>query len=165
MKTIALNKGLEALVDDEDYDRIVGIGKWFAYQRDRTIYARHSTSGDGARRKTVQMHSLILPSASWIDHINGNGLDNRRSNLRPASPLENARNRRARRDSGTGFKGVGRNKSTNRPWYASISLPGGRRIYLGGHATPEEAARAYDAAAREHFGEFARLNFPNGEPA
>ena len=105
------------------------------------------------------MHRLILGCGPGeeVDHRNGNGLDNRRGNLRPATHALNQANvRRVRAKSG--FKGVSRwVRPSPRPWRAHITVKG-RMKFLGAFATPEEAARAYDAAARELFGEFACTN-------
>jgi hypothetical protein len=102
------------------------------------------------------MHRLIMaaPDGIGVDHINGDGLDNRRANLRLASQRDNSANMAVRASSATGFKGVSW-KRRNRKWQAQIG-----RTYLGIFASAEEAARAYDHAAREAWGEFAHLNFP-----
>jgi hypothetical protein len=102
------------------------------------------------------MHQLIT---GWplTDHINGNGLDNRRANLRPASAEENQRNQR--KTHGTSrYKGVCWFKATKR-WHAQIRT-GGKRHHLGFYTEEVEAALAYDAAARNLFGDFAAVNFP-----
>lgn len=92
-----------------------------------------------------------------IDHIDGDRLNNRPSNLRPATDQQNAGNvLRSFRHNTSGFRGVSRNSKTGK-WHAQIKLFG-KQTYLGRFDTPEEAARCYDAAARKHFGAFARLN-------
>ena len=91
-----------------------------------------------------------------VDHKNRNGLDNRRDNLRLATHGQNLANSKTHSESG--FKGVEKNKHR---FYASISIDG-KTKKLGGYDTPEEAARAYDEAALEQFGEFARINFSKG---
>lgn len=93
-----------------------------------------------------------------IDHINGNRLDNRRSNLRVTDRTGNRRNTSVQNNNKAGYKGVGPKKH-GQPWRARITVDG-KSLYLGAFDTPEEAARAYDAAALEHFGEYAWLNFP-----
>lgn len=109
------------------------------------------------------MHGFLT---GWprVDHINGDGLDNRRSNLREANAAQNAANAGLRSDSVSGFKGVYPNTAGGLPWKAEIRANGKRR-YLGIFGDPATAARAYDAAAREAFGEFARLNFPQENAA
>ena len=94
---------------------------------------------------------------SEIDHINGDGLDNRLVNLRPVTSHQNHANRH-KIWGVSRYKGVNRSASKRNPWRAEIQVKG-RSIYLGVFPSQEAAARAYDAAAREHFGEFARTNF------
>ena len=151
---IPLSRGLVSLVDAADFDLIVAAGKWYAAPSRNTFYARHSYWRDGKVRH-VQMHTLIT-GWSFVDHRNGDGLDNRRQNLRPANDSKNQMNARMRSDNPSGFKGVCADRHR---WMARIQLDG-RRTYLGYFATPQEAAHAYDAAALLHFGEFARPNFP-----
>lgn len=107
----------------------------------------------------VLMHRLIMvPRGSMVvDHINGNGLDNRKSNLRVCSTGQNMANKGP--SASHGFKGVTR-RGGKGPWIAEIA-PEGHHIYLGIFRTIEEAARAYDVAARKWYGEFAYLNFPD----
>ncbi|MBV8278501.1 MAG: HNH endonuclease [Verrucomicrobia bacterium] len=104
------------------------------------------------------MHRLIVnaPPGVQVDHVNGDGLDNRRANLRLASATQNAHNRKIRRDNTSGFKGVRFDQSSQR-WDARITFQG-KRYYLGLFVTAELAARTYDQAARRLFGDFARTN-------
>jgi hypothetical protein len=96
-----------------------------------------------------------------IDHVNGDGLDNRRENLRVATHAQNASNRGVRVNNTSGFKGVHANHSgRGKQWFAYITT-NYKRQHLGMFGTAEEAARAYDAAAVRLHGEFARLNFPS----
>lgn len=113
------------------------------------------------------MHRLILGLSTndrqIVDHRDGDGLNNRRSNLRLATAQQNQWNRpKKRRLSGrnpdSGFKGVWWHRSVNK-WAAGIRVEN-RNIHLGSFVDPKEAARIYDDAARKHFGEFARVNFP-----
>lgn len=155
MREISLTRGYSALVDDADHDWLLSLGKWQAsLTRGGAAYAIHSM-----KRGRYYLHRLLVPGAVMVDHINGDTLDNRRVNLRAATAAQNARNSRAQIRSATQFKGVYRHRSTVNPWRAALSI-NQRQLSLGAYATPEDAARAYDAAAAEHFGEFARLNFP-----
>jgi len=97
-----------------------------------------------------------MPEVPYIDHRNGNGLDCRRSNMRPATHAQNMKNRKRHSNNTSGFKGVSLDKETGR-WMARIYCDG-RPIRLGGYATPDEAGMAYDEAALIHHGEFARTN-------
>ena len=102
--------------------------------------------------------ALSAQGGDFVDHINGNTLDNRRSNLRIASVLENSQNTRIRSDNNTGYKGVGYVPASGK--YRAYIGVNSKFISLGTYETPEEAARAYDEAARFYFGEFACVNFP-----
>lgn len=158
-KEIPLTQGFVALVDDADYDRVIAAGKWSAFVRKHTTYGKRKIRV-GGQRQGVLMHTYIT---GWplVDHIDGNGLDNRRANLRPATSSENSQNRRMRSDNTSGLKGVSLIRGR---WRARIYLDGAQ-CHLGYFPTPEEAALAYDAAAIKHFGEFARLNFPEAVTA
>lgn len=110
--------------------------------------------------KAVLLHRDLLGNPKGIvDHINGDGLDCRRSNLRLASASESAANVKLRSDNSTGFKGVSPHR---KKWSARIQWRG-KRYELGDFSSCEEAVRAYDKAARELHGEFAVLNFPYDE--
>jgi hypothetical protein len=160
---VTLTQGKVALVDRADLE-LVAEHRWYALRNRRTFYAQTSLPCSDGKHTTLKMHRLILPGAEQIDHVNGNGLDNRRSNLRAATSLDNKRNERKRRDNTSGFKGVHWRKDLSR-WRACIMVDG-RTIHLGYHADRESAARAYDAAARERFGAYAAVNFPEpGERA
>jgi len=110
---------------------------------------------------TISMHRIVmqrivnrkLQSHEQIDHINGNGFDNRRSNLRLATPSQNCGNQSIARNNSTGYKGVTYNKK--RDCYTSRIAVKGKRKFLGSFQTPELAHEAYCKAAKEHFGEFA----------
>lgn len=157
MKAIDLGPGQICLVDDEDYELVASAGSWIARIVGRTKYAQRNIRRDGTW--TTQYLHVLLTGWAITDHINGNGLDNRRANLRPATFRENAQNRRRNVTSQVPYKGVRTPLGPNRGWVARIQVRG-RRIWLGTYATAEAAALAYDAAARDHFGEFAALNFP-----
>ena len=152
-KRVPLTKGKYALVDDSDYDRIMQ-HKWFI---NRSGYAiRHVWTGE--RNVTEHMHRVVIGSACEgldVDHINGDPLDNRRSNLRVATRSQNMANARPHID-GTGYKGVTFDKRKNK-YFARICKNYKTR-FLGYYATAEAAAEAYNKAAVEAFGAYSRLN-------
>jgi hypothetical protein len=154
-REIPLSRGLFALVDDEDFARAVSVGSWNAKARGRNLFYAQRKFG----RAHVHLHTFLT---GWplVDHRNGDGLDNRRANLREATHTQNTWNARRRSDNTSGFKGVSQRRSDGK-WVAYIGIDR-RQVYLGSYVTVEEAARSYDAAAREHRGEFALLNFPEG---
>lgn len=148
MKNINVGQDLVAIVDDEDFERISQFD-WIARKIEGKVYAV----------KMLYLHRVIMnaPAGMVVDHINGDSLDNRRSNLRLCTPAENARNRSKKKNSTSGFKGVSWNNMANK-WQAQI-MANGKLKALGVFVEKEDAARAYDKAARELHGEFARTNF------
>jgi hypothetical protein len=155
MIRIPLSQGLEAIVDDADADLVCPF-KWSAFVCGRTAYAVRRIKVE--KRWTTQRMHVMLTGWRLTDHINGNGADNRRANLRQATTTQNMRNMRKRSVSTSQFKGVQWHKAA-RKWMATITVAG-RSVYLGLHVDEAAAARAYDAAARQHFGQFAAVNFP-----
>lgn len=147
-----------AIVDIEDAPLVSGR----SWKLDHRGYACHTVRRDG-RYGTVRMHSLILSVEPpyTVDHINTSKLDNRKSNLRPATQAQQQYNRGPRRQNRSGFKGV---RARGPVWLARIKRDG-VECHLGVFEEAEAAARAYDAAARSAFGEFAWLNFPEKRSA
>lgn len=157
---IPLSKGFVAIVDEADAEAVLA-HKWSAFQHGRTVYAQRSVKRGG--KWTSQRLHQFLTGFPRTDHRNGNGLDNRRANLREATQGQNVYNQIRTRGS-SGFKGVTWWKRDG-CWKAQISS-NGRNRHLGYFRTAEAAAHAYDEAARELHGEFATLNFPKvGERA
>jgi hypothetical protein len=166
-RSIQLTRGLVAIVDDDDFERISAV-KWYASPHGGVFYAKRKASVDGDMRVTIPMHRVIMaaPPGTHVDHVNGDTLDNRRANLRICSARENHQNRRRcpLKPGASMYKGVSWHRRDAR-WRARIrsgeTLPDGRArdILLGYFATELEAAIAYDAAARKHFGPFAACNF------
>lgn len=151
-----------AMVDDVDFESIAE-SRWY---ETGDGYACRSLPRPGKRATTQRMHRLITnaPSGMDVDHINHNGLDNRRSNLRVCPHRYNLANQRPRRGvRSSRFKGVYRHSVTGR-WKANIGIRN-RTIYLGTFDTEIEAAAEYDRAALEAWGEFALLNFPEAANA
>lgn len=149
---VDLRGGLFAIVDAADEAVVAGY-LWSPIRINGLAYARAF-----AGRDRILMHNLIT---GWdrCDHANGDGLDNRRANLREATRSENMANRRKSVPGTTSrFKGVSLH-ADRRQWRAQIGVHG-ERVYLGLFPTEEAAARAYDERARVAFGEFAALNFP-----
>jgi hypothetical protein len=153
---IHLTRGRHALVDSTDWPGLTSFGKWHAHRAftGRELYYAANKRQSSGR---TFMHNLLIevPAGMVPDHKNGNRLDNRRGNLRPATRSQNRTN--CRQPNRTGFRGVRR--QTNGTYQAMIGSKG-RHVGLGTYKTAEEAARAYDRAAKERFGEFAALNFP-----
>ena len=159
MKLIPLTRGLFAKVDDADFDWL-NQWKWHAVKcRDRFYAVRTSSSAGGQKPKPIRMHCELCVGAFQVDHKDLDSLNNQRDNLRPATRTANQGNTKKRKDNGSGFKGVSWHKRVG-AWQAQIGIRG-CRTSLGYFQNPQEAALAYDAAAKEIFGEFARLNFPN----
>lgn len=159
MRTVKVGKDHEAFVDDEDYELVAGY-TWCLDQFPRLIYAVAKIKG-----RKVKMHRLIMqPGAGHhIDHIDCNGLNNQRGNLRICTISENAQNQRTRIVPKTSqYKGVSFDARRSAPgrsgrWRAQVGHHG--CLFRRSFKTELEAARAYDDEAKKHFGAFARLNF------
>lgn len=150
MKTIKLGKEKVALVDDSDFEELSKHAWHF-----NGLYATRHQVKDG-KRNTVYMHRVIMdaPKDRQVDHKDGNGLDNRRENLRLATMTQQRMNQGIQSNNTSGFRGVAWDRTT-RGWKAKIHVHR-KGIYLGQFSTPQEAAIAYEAAAKRIFGEFRR---------
>lgn len=158
MKYIPLTQGQSAIVDDEDFEYLNQF-KWHAEKLHGTYYAARRVRASFRKYVIVKMHQVIVGRTAGleIDHINGNGLDNRRFNLRLVTHQQNSQNSKLRTDNTSGYKGVGWSPQKNK-WYAKI-VKDGKQIHVGFFDDPVLAAKAYDRKARELFGESARTNF------
>lgn len=167
MKIIPLTRGVEAVIDDCDHGLILSFGWWGAMPRNQTNGGFYATTRVkvGARLTTRYMHREIMraPKGLQVDHIDGNGLNNTRANLRLCDRSLNNVNRRLGYSPASGFRGVYQDRGA--PLFYARIWHGGSAKRLGYFRDAQEAARAYDAAAREAFGEFAILNFPNRKVA
>ncbi len=154
-KEIPLTQGKFALVDDEDYEELNKY-KWYAYKSKDTYYARRTEYPSG---KTILMHRVVTnaPKDLVVDHKNGDGLDNRKLNVRICTLSENARNSKRSSNNKSGYKCVYWHKQ-HRKWVAHLRIDG-KMKHLGLFKTAHEAAKAHDKKALELRKEFAYLNF------
>ena len=152
------NKGkFIALVDDEDFEYLNKF-RWCASKDRNTFYAQRNLRVNG-KQKTQKMHKLIMGDnleKPMIDHRDGNGLNNQRSNLRHCTNKENGGNRKQSNNSNSPYKGVHLHHR-KRKWYATINA-NGKIKFLGMFVSDIDAALAYNKAALEAYGSFARLN-------
>lgn len=157
---LPLSRGIVTLIDASDFGVVGGV-KWSLLIANGGMYARRIIYNNGQRLYSY-LHREILgaPAEATVDHINGDGLDNRRANLRLATHSQNHANRRLLASNNTsGYRGVGRAANGSPYWAAQIKV-NGIRVHIGHFEKIEDAARAYDFAARLAFGAFAKLNFP-----
>jgi hypothetical protein len=153
MKQISLTQDKFALVDDQDYGFLMQ-WKWYALMPNKVFYAVRCVWKNS---KTILMHQIIAKRMGLkgnIDHKDTDGLNNQRINLRVATKSQNGANHGINKTNTTGYKGVWKVRQRFR---AGIML-NQKSIHLGYYSTLEEAAKAYNKAALEYFGKFARLN-------
>ncbi len=161
MRQIPLTQGKFAIVDDEDFEWL-NQWKWCAdKQKGRDRFYASRNIYDGRRQHTTGMHRVIMQARKGqeIDHINGNGLDNRRCNLRFCTHRQNCMNQLPQKETSSQYKGVCWDKQYNK-WRVVIKDET-RMVFLGLYDSEIKAAKIYDKAAKELFGEFANLNFKN----
>lgn len=150
---IELTQGYSASIDEEDSELVSGYS-WCVLKNKHNTYAKTTTND-----KTVLLHRLIAHASDIeeVDHIDGDGLNNQRGNLRICTSVQNKHNTKVRCDNALGYRGVYYNKREDK-YYAQIKPPEELRVFIGSFDTPEEAALAYNKAAFDFFGEFARCN-------
>lgn len=159
MKEILLSQGKIALIDDEDFE-IVNRYKWYANKHRSTFYARTNVRVGYKKRINIKMHRLILNLTDQniiIDHVDGNGCNNQKDNLRICTNSQNQANRPKRKYSIALYKGISQSNSKKGGWRAQIKI-NGRVKSLGYFNTQEQAALAYNEAAKIIHGEFANIN-------
>lgn len=157
-----LTRGQYAIVDVAEYDRIDNrsfFAQWNTCTKSYYALTMQPLSGGRRRQIHVAMTTIVLNllPGTLVDHINGDTLDNRRSNLRQATSSQNAMNRKVRSDCTSGYTGVSHVSEIS--WRAYIFFKK-KQISVGCFLTAELAARARDVASLKHYGSFARLNFP-----
>lgn len=147
---VTLTRGYEAIIDAADVPLVEG-WNWHASVNRNAVYAKRK-----AGKTSLLMHRVIMddPDGFQVDHIDGNGLNNRRENMREATNAQNAHNSPIQRNNTSGFKGVSWHKRCAK-WYARIKA-NGSCYRLGCFDTPEAAHAAYVAASEKLHGEFAR---------
>lgn len=153
---VYVGNGKYAICDWGDWEKIKSFN-WRLTTKNKSgcLYAHAWSSEDAKTRKRISMHGLIM-DGNLIDHINGNGLDNRRINLRHVTHQQNAFNQKNHGGSSK-YKGVSFDKESGL-WRAYITF-NGKRKYLGRHGSEVDAAKVYDMKAKELFGEYAKCNF------
>lgn len=161
-----LGNGKWAITNLHNADKVFGFA-WSAKKSHRTFYAVASGAAVNRKQPFLQMHRVIAGAKGLeqVDHIDGNGLNNRDDNLRIATNQQNQQNRKKAtgRVCSSQFKGVCFEKSSGK-WMAQIGT-GGKHKKLGRFINEIDAARAYDSAAKEYFGEFASYNLSQKESA
>lgn len=164
MKEIKLTRGLVALVDDEDFDSLSQY-KWYANKGKKTGYYARRIDTSKCKRTLVSMHRLVMnvqTSDYVVDHKNHNTLDNQKSNLRICTSSQNMCNRTSAKGSSSKYLGVSktttvRGDKTYYYWKAEIRTKR-KYLYLGLFKNETDAAKAYNDAAKKHYGEYANLN-------
>lgn len=149
---IQLTKGKTAIIDDEDYEKV----RQYRWHVNHYGYAVCNKYVGGYKSVAIYMHRLVndTPDGLYTDHINHDKLDNRKENLRSCTNRQNRYNTPIRKDNTSGAKGVRWHQNR---WNARIFIDGKEKT-LGSYDNRLDAARAYNEAAREHYGEFALLN-------
>jgi hypothetical protein len=155
MKKIPVGIDKWTLVDDEDYDKVVSAGPW--HMQGKAV--SHSITVGLRKQKQIKLHRFLMNVTNpkiLVDHENRNSLDNQKHNLRVATKSQNASNSKKSTGKSSKYKGVSFHKRRNQ-WHAEI-VHNNKHHFLGYFREEEEAAIAYNAAAKEFFGDFAYVN-------
>jgi len=158
-RRIYLGEDKWTIVDMQDYYRYSNL-KWFVCGTGTKFYAAREIITGPGRTKTLSLHREIMnePPGLLVDHRNGDGLDNRRENLRLATNSQNGCNKAKKKNTSSQFIGVSFHKKAGK--WAAVIRKKGKKTWLGYYDCEIEAAKAYDEAAKKYHKEFARLNFP-----
>lgn len=161
-RTISLTKGKHAIVDNDDYNMLLEYS-WYSNESSSHPYAYRSQWVSGENRSVeIPMHHVVMGcggEGKEVDHINGDGLDNRKENLRFVTRAQNNWNQKSRKFTSSKYKGVGWNK--RRKYWESYIQVDNKKHHLGSHQNEEMAALAYDLSALCLRGEYARVNNVN----
>lgn len=152
---LPLTRNKTAVIDFDDFEKVRGM-KFYAQSCQNLWYAAKNKHVNG-KRKLLYLHRIIMGAkpGQLIDHINGDGLDNRRENLRVVTHAQNVKNWRKHAPASSRYKGVRFHANS---WEVQINV-NRKRIYIGRFQNEIDAAKAYDESARRYFGEFAAINF------
>ncbi len=144
------------LIDEGDFWLLIKY-KWYIIPSGHNLFRVSKNPCKQCSYKYLHRLLLNAKSNEFVDHINGNPLDNRKENLRICTRSENCRNSKLRKDNTSGYKGVWKYKGRKKPWVAEIKL-NDKNLKIGYFKTKKEAANAYNKMAIKHFGRFARIN-------
>jgi hypothetical protein len=163
MKTLKIKDNYEILLDDEDFE-LYSKFNWYLSRGRTTVYAgrdvRYGPRKENKKRR-ILLHREIMNASEheYVDHINGNGLDNRKSNLRKCSNADNLKNRSSTKNNKLGLKGISLDKRLNLSKRFKVAITyNGIYKFIGRFETKEEAIAAYNEAAIKYHGDFAWLN-------
>lgn len=156
MAELALTKGRVAIIDDEDFNFLSNFNWYFLSNGYAASSSKINSKNFSLMHRVIMDHHGVNLKNSFVDHINRNGLDNRKINLRKADDSQNQGNQIINKHNHSGFKGIYLDKARNK--YAVQICVNRKKIFLGRFKDKISAALKYNEAALEYFGEFARIN-------
>jgi hypothetical protein len=156
IRKIKLTQNKFSLVDEDDFNDLNKF-KWHALFDGYNYYAGRSSEYINGKRKTIKMHTVIMntPKGMEVDHIDGDGLNNTKKNLRICTHSQNSKNQGLRKNNTSGFKGVYQDKIYKK-WIAKINIDG-KRIHLGRFNTKEESYEKYCQACKKYHKKYFKL--------